>query len=171
MIKTLDPKQQPVTASPEIQALKNQLSEKERKIQHMEVKTSDRKRNLCSFYHLEIQHSLMTCFFSNSMITRRAEPDTTRRRSSSSAPGTTWWVSEDPEELRKVSWIQTWRSNLGLLKQTPHVSFLSFLFQGMAFHQKVSGERLGPSNQAMSFLAQQRQSTNARRGLIRQQPR
>ncbi|XP_022623228.1 protein Hook homolog 2 isoform X1 [Seriola dumerili] len=38
---------------------------------------------------------------------------------------------------------------------------------GMALHQKVSGERLGPSNQAMSFLAQQRQSTNARRGLTR----
>uniref|UniRef100_A0A671YGJ6 Hook microtubule tethering protein 2 n=1 Tax=Sparus aurata TaxID=8175 RepID=A0A671YGJ6_SPAAU len=31
---------------------------------------------------------------------------------------------------------------------------------GMALHQKVSGERVGPSNQAMSFLAQQRQSTN-----------
>ncbi|XP_041813038.1 protein Hook homolog 2-like isoform X2 [Chelmon rostratus] len=42
---------------------------------------------------------------------------------------------------------------------------------GMALHQKVSGERLGPSNQAMSFLAQQRQSTNARRGLIRHHPR
>uniref|UniRef100_A0A3B4YUV7 Hook microtubule tethering protein 2 n=1 Tax=Seriola lalandi dorsalis TaxID=1841481 RepID=A0A3B4YUV7_SERLL len=42
---------------------------------------------------------------------------------------------------------------------------------GMALHQKVSGERLGPSNQAMSFLAQQRQSTNARRGLTRHHPR
>ncbi|KAM9346534.1 protein Hook homolog 2 [Symphorus nematophorus] len=42
---------------------------------------------------------------------------------------------------------------------------------GMALHQKVSGERLGPSNQAMSFLAQQRQSTNARRGLMRHHPR
>lgn len=42
---------------------------------------------------------------------------------------------------------------------------------GMAFHQKVSGERLGPSNQAMSFLAQQRQSTNAKRGLTRHHPR
>uniref|UniRef100_A0A8C4IIH1 Hook microtubule tethering protein 2 n=1 Tax=Dicentrarchus labrax TaxID=13489 RepID=A0A8C4IIH1_DICLA len=42
---------------------------------------------------------------------------------------------------------------------------------GMAFHQKVSGERLGPSNQAMSFLAQQRQSTNAKRGLMRHHPR
>lgn len=36
VIKTLDPKQ-PVTATPEIQALKNQLTEKERKIQHLEV--------------------------------------------------------------------------------------------------------------------------------------
>ncbi|XP_035510507.1 protein Hook homolog 2 isoform X1 [Morone saxatilis] len=42
---------------------------------------------------------------------------------------------------------------------------------GMAYHQKVSGERLGPSNQAMSFLAQQRQSTNAKRGLMRHHPR
>uniref|UniRef100_G3NTY4 Hook microtubule tethering protein 2 n=1 Tax=Gasterosteus aculeatus aculeatus TaxID=481459 RepID=G3NTY4_GASAC len=38
---------------------------------------------------------------------------------------------------------------------------------GMVWHQKVTGERLAPSNQAMSFLAQQRQSTNARRGLTR----
>lgn len=42
---------------------------------------------------------------------------------------------------------------------------------GMALHQRVSDERLGPSNQAMSFLAQQRQSTNARRGLHRHHPR
>ncbi|KAM8724500.1 protein Hook homolog 2 [Acanthopagrus schlegelii] len=42
---------------------------------------------------------------------------------------------------------------------------------GMALHQKVSGERVGPSNQAMSFLAQQRQSTNAKRGLTRHHPR
>ncbi|XP_068192691.1 protein Hook homolog 2 isoform X2 [Antennarius striatus] len=42
---------------------------------------------------------------------------------------------------------------------------------GMALHQKVSAERLAPSNQAMSFLAQQRQSTNARRGLTRYHPR
>ncbi|KAM6913741.1 protein Hook homolog 2 isoform 2-T2 [Lycodopsis pacificus] len=43
--------------------------------------------------------------------------------------------------------------------------------EGMAYHQQVSGERLGPSNQAMSFLAQQRQSTNARKGLTRPHPR
>lgn len=37
VIKTLDPKQPAVT--PDIQALKNQLTEKERKIQHLEVRT------------------------------------------------------------------------------------------------------------------------------------
>uniref|UniRef100_A0A667ZSW9 Hook microtubule tethering protein 2 n=1 Tax=Myripristis murdjan TaxID=586833 RepID=A0A667ZSW9_9TELE len=42
---------------------------------------------------------------------------------------------------------------------------------GMALHQKVAGERLGSPSPAMSFLAQQRQSTNARRGLARHQPR
>ncbi|XP_074552798.1 protein Hook homolog 2 [Halichoeres trimaculatus] len=102
VIKTLDPKQQPVTTSPEIQALKNQLSEKERKIQHMEH-----------------------------------DYEKSRAR------------HEQEEKLIISAWYN----------------------MGMAFHQKVSGERLGPSNQAMSFLAQQRQSTNARRGLIRQQPR
>lgn len=58
----------------------------------------------------------------------------------------------------------------------PHLIHHSFfvclsLSQGMALHQKVSGERVGPSNQAMSFLAQQRQSTNAKRGLTRHHPR
>ncbi|XP_068605539.1 protein Hook homolog 2 [Brachionichthys hirsutus] len=42
---------------------------------------------------------------------------------------------------------------------------------GMPLHQKVSGDKPGPSNHAMSFLAQQRQSTNARRGLTRRHPR
>ncbi|XP_075998931.1 protein Hook homolog 2 [Genypterus blacodes] len=42
---------------------------------------------------------------------------------------------------------------------------------GMALHQRVAGERLGPSGHTMSFLAQQRQSTNARRNLARHQPR
>uniref|UniRef100_A0A8D3CIL4 Calponin-homology (CH) domain-containing protein n=1 Tax=Scophthalmus maximus TaxID=52904 RepID=A0A8D3CIL4_SCOMX len=37
VIKTLDPKQQPVTRTPDIQALKNQLTEKERRIHHLEV--------------------------------------------------------------------------------------------------------------------------------------
>lgn len=39
VIQTLDPKQKPHTAPPEVQALKNQLSEKERKIQYLEVST------------------------------------------------------------------------------------------------------------------------------------
>lgn len=52
---------------------------------------------------------------------------------------------------------------------TVHCSFS--LSPPQVWHQKVTGERLAPSNQAMSFLAQQRQSTNARRGLTRPQPR
>ena len=44
VIKTLDPKQQPVPSTPDVQALKNQLTEKERKIQHLEVRPSDTKR-------------------------------------------------------------------------------------------------------------------------------
>ncbi|XP_062336501.1 protein Hook homolog 2-like isoform X2 [Osmerus eperlanus] len=75
VIKTLDPQQQPLLGSPDIQSLKNQLTEKERKIQHLE---------------------------------------------------------------------------------------------GMALHQRVAGERggerTGAPGQAQSFLAQQRQSTSARRG-------
>uniref|UniRef100_H2MLE2 Hook microtubule tethering protein 2 n=1 Tax=Oryzias latipes TaxID=8090 RepID=H2MLE2_ORYLA len=100
VIKTLDPKQQPVT--PDIQALKNQLTEKERKIQH-----------------LEHDH----------------EKSRTRH--------------EQEEKLIISAWYN----------------------MGMALHQKVTGERQGPSNQAMSFLAQQRQYTNARKGLTRLQPR
>ncbi|XP_041860826.1 protein Hook homolog 2-like [Melanotaenia boesemani] len=102
VIKTLDPKQQPVTVSPDIQALKNQLTEKERKIQHLE-------------YDYEKS---------------RARHD-------------------QEEKLIITAWYN----------------------MGLTLHQTVSGERLGPSNQAMSFLAQQRQSTNARRGLTRHLPR
>ncbi|XP_039680104.1 protein Hook homolog 2 isoform X1 [Perca fluviatilis] len=102
VIKTLDPKQQPVPATPDIQALKNQLTEKERKIQHLE---HDYEKS-------------------------RARHD-------------------QEEKLIITAWYN----------------------MGMALHQKVSGERLGPSNQAMSFLAQQRQSTNAKRGLTRHHPR
>nr|XP_020511311.2 protein Hook homolog 2 isoform X3 [Labrus bergylta] len=102
VIKTLDPKQAPVTPSPDVQALKNQLSEKERKIQHLEH----------DFEKSRVRH-------------------------------------DQEEKLIISAWYN----------------------MGMALHQKVSGERQGPSNQAMSFLAQQRQSTNARRGLVRQQPR
>ncbi|XP_072224519.1 protein Hook homolog 2 [Leuresthes tenuis] len=102
VIKTLDPKQQPATVSPDIEAMKNQLTEKERKIQHL-------------------------------------EHDYERSR-----------VRHDQEEKLIIS---AWYN------------------MGMALHQKMSSERLGPSNQAMSFLAQQRQSTNARRGLTRHHPR
>uniref|UniRef100_A0A669FC05 Hook microtubule tethering protein 2 n=1 Tax=Oreochromis niloticus TaxID=8128 RepID=A0A669FC05_ORENI len=100
VIKTLDPKQQPVT--PDVQALKNQLTEKERRIQHLE---HDYEKS-------------------------RARHD-------------------QEEKLIIGAWYK----------------------MGMALHQKVSGERLGSSNQAMSFLAQQRQLINARRGLTRHHPR
>lgn len=100
VIKTLDPKQQPV--APDIQALKNQLTEKERRIQHLE---HDYEKS-------------------------RARHD-------------------QEEKLIISAWYN----------------------MGMGLHQKVSGERLGSSNQAMSFLAQQRQLTNARRGLTRHHPR
>ncbi|XP_056263829.1 protein Hook homolog 2-like [Pseudoliparis swirei] len=102
VIKTLDPKTQPVPGTPDVQALKNQLTEKQRKIKHL-------------------QHDY----------------DKSRAR-------------HDQEEKLIIS---AWYN------------------MGMALHQRVSGERLGPSNQAMSFLAQQRQSTNARRGLTRLHPR
>uniref|UniRef100_A0A8D3EFX1 Calponin-homology (CH) domain-containing protein n=1 Tax=Scophthalmus maximus TaxID=52904 RepID=A0A8D3EFX1_SCOMX len=98
VIKTLDPKQQPVTRTPDIQALKNQLTEKERRIHHLE---HDFEKN-------KVRH-------------------------------------DQEEKLLIAAWYN----------------------MGMALHQKVSGERLGHSNQAMSFLAQQRQSTNARRVLSR----
>ncbi|XP_047213124.1 protein Hook homolog 2-like isoform X1 [Girardinichthys multiradiatus] len=100
VIKTLDPKQPAPT--PDIQSLKNQLTEKERKIQHLE-------------------HDY--------------EKSRTRQN--------------QEEKLIITAWYN----------------------MGMALHQQVSGERLGSPNEAKSFLAQQRQSTNARRGLIRHQPR
>nr|XP_004563012.2 protein Hook homolog 2 isoform X1 [Maylandia zebra] len=100
VIKTLDPKQQPV--APDSQAMKNQLMEKERRIQHLE---HDYEKS-------------------------RARHD---------------------QEVKLI--ISAWYN------------------MGMGLHQKVSGERLGSSNQAMSFLAQQRQLTNARRGLTRHHPR
>uniref|UniRef100_A0A667ZSW1 Hook microtubule tethering protein 2 n=1 Tax=Myripristis murdjan TaxID=586833 RepID=A0A667ZSW1_9TELE len=102
VIKTLDHKQQPPTVTPDVQALKNQLTEKERKIQHLEY---DYEKN--------------------------------RAR----------------HELEEKLIISAWYN------------------MGMALHQKVAGERLGSPSPAMSFLAQQRQSTNARRGLARHQPR
>ncbi|KAK5856744.1 hypothetical protein PBY51_008319 [Eleginops maclovinus] len=102
VIKTLDPKQQPVPGAPDIQALKNQLTEKERKIQHLEH----------DYEKSRVRH-------------------------------------DQEEKLIITAWYN----------------------MGMVLHQAVSGEHLGPSNQAMSFLAQQRQSTNAKRGLIRHHPR
>ncbi|XP_023204998.1 protein Hook homolog 2 isoform X2 [Xiphophorus maculatus] len=100
VIKTLDPKQPAPT--PDVQSLRNQLTEKENKLQHLE---HDYERS-------RARHS-------------------------------------QEEKLIISAWYN----------------------MGMALHQQVSGERLGPGNQAMSFLAQQRQSTNARRGLVRLQPR
>ncbi|XP_036004307.1 protein Hook homolog 2 isoform X3 [Fundulus heteroclitus] len=100
VIKTLDPKQP--APPPDIQSLKNQLTEKERKIQHLEH----------DYEKSKARHS-------------------------------------QEEKLIITAWYN----------------------MGMSLHQQVSGERLGASNQAMSFLAQQRQSTNTRRGLIRHQPR
>lgn len=100
VIKTLDPKKQP--PGPDVQALKNQLSEREKQIQHLE---HDYERSRARY--------------------------------------------DQEEKLLISAWYN----------------------MGMAFQQNVAGERLLLPNQSMSFLAQQRQSTNARRGLIRQQPR
>uniref|UniRef100_A0A673IQW1 Calponin-homology (CH) domain-containing protein n=1 Tax=Sinocyclocheilus rhinocerous TaxID=307959 RepID=A0A673IQW1_9TELE len=98
VIKTLDPKQKSSAVPAEVQVLKNQLTEKDRKIQHLEVRHT---------------HT-----------------------------------------------------------QTDSASLSLCVSQGMALHQKVAGERSGPgSAPAQSFLAQQRQWTQARRGLSRLQPR
>uniref|UniRef100_A0A673IN54 Calponin-homology (CH) domain-containing protein n=1 Tax=Sinocyclocheilus rhinocerous TaxID=307959 RepID=A0A673IN54_9TELE len=103
VIKTLDPKQKSSAVPAEVQVLKNQLTEKDRKIQHL-------------------------------------EHDFERTRS-----------RHDQEEKLIIS---AWYN------------------MGMALHQKVAGERSGPgSAPAQSFLAQQRQWTQARRGLSRLQPR
>ncbi|XP_043090959.1 protein Hook homolog 2 isoform X2 [Puntigrus tetrazona] len=101
VIKTLDPKQKSSPVPAEVQALKNQLTEKDRKIQHLE-------------------HDF----------------EKTRSR-------------HDQEEKLIIS---AWYN------------------MGMALHQKVAGERSG-SAPAQSFLSQQRQWTQARRGLSRPQPR
>ncbi|MCI4395281.1 hypothetical protein PGIGA_G00178590, partial [Pangasianodon gigas] len=103
VIKTLDPKQKPSTVAPEVQALRNQLSERDRRIQHL-------------------------------------EHDFEKNRS-----------RHDQEEKLIIS---AWYN------------------MGMALHQKVANERSGGPGQAQSFLAQQRQFTQARRGLTaRLQPR
>ncbi|KAJ8372329.1 hypothetical protein AAFF_G00290590 [Aldrovandia affinis] len=103
VIKTLDPKQQPPPLSPELLTLKNQLSEKERKIQHLEH----------DFEKSKSRH-------------------------------------EQEEKLIISAWYN----------------------MGMALQQKVAGERSSSPGPAQSFLAQQRQSTHARKGLAsRLQPR
>uniref|UniRef100_A0A671Q1L7 Protein Hook homolog 2-like n=1 Tax=Sinocyclocheilus anshuiensis TaxID=1608454 RepID=A0A671Q1L7_9TELE len=102
VIKTLDPKQKSSAVPAEVQVLKNQLTEKDRKIQHLEVRHTHTQTD-SDFVELHL--CLSVC-------------------------------------------------------------------QGMALHQKVAGERSGPSSApAQSFLAQQRQWTQARRGLSRLQPR
>ncbi|KAL0993059.1 hypothetical protein UPYG_G00102710 [Umbra pygmaea] len=97
VMKNLDPKQTPLTVPPDVQALKNQLTEKDVKIQYL-------------------------------------EHDSEKSRSR----------HEQEEKLIISAWYN----------------------MGMALHQKVAGERTGPSNQAQSFLAQQRQSTHIKRGLV-----
>ncbi|KAH1176012.1 hypothetical protein KIL84_020746 [Mauremys mutica] len=102
VIKTLHPKQAPSKAPPEIQALKNQLQEKEVKIHHLET-------------NLEKTRS----------------------------------QREQEEKLIISAWYNT----------------------GMALHQQATEQRSATSSSAQSFLAQQRQATNARRGhLGRTQP-
>uniref|UniRef100_A0A8C2C9W7 Hook microtubule tethering protein 2 n=1 Tax=Cyprinus carpio TaxID=7962 RepID=A0A8C2C9W7_CYPCA len=89
VIKTLDPKQKSNAVPAEVQVLKNQLTEKDRKIQHLEVRNTHTHRDWCwsvTVVMMILCSSL--CVFS--MILRRRAPDTTRRRSSSSQPGTTW---------------------------------------------------------------------------------
>uniref|UniRef100_A0A674JXS6 Hook microtubule tethering protein 2 n=1 Tax=Terrapene triunguis TaxID=2587831 RepID=A0A674JXS6_9SAUR len=102
VIKTLHPKQPPSKTPPEIQALKNQLQEKEVKIHHLET-------------NLEKTRS----------------------------------QREQEEKLIISAWYNT----------------------GMALHQQATEQRSAASSSAQSFLAQQRQATNARRGhLGRTQP-
>ncbi|XP_055033889.2 protein Hook homolog 2 isoform X1 [Misgurnus anguillicaudatus] len=103
VIKTLDPKQKSSSVPVEVEALKNQLSERDRKIQHL-------------------------------------EHDYEKTRS----------IRDQEEKLIISAWYN----------------------MGMALHQKVAGERSNSSSgPAQSFLAQQRQWTQARRGLTRSQPR
>uniref|UniRef100_H3AC46 Hook microtubule tethering protein 2 n=1 Tax=Latimeria chalumnae TaxID=7897 RepID=H3AC46_LATCH len=54
VIKTLDPKQQTMKVGPEIQALKNQLHEKDVKIQHMEENAIHKNRTLERFEHEQL---------------------------------------------------------------------------------------------------------------------
>ncbi|PWA15572.1 hypothetical protein CCH79_00014710 [Gambusia affinis] len=137
VIKTLDPKQPAPT--PDVQSLRNQLTEKENKLQHLEVsrvKSVGRRPPLHDYERSRARHS-------------------------------------QEEKLIISAWYNmvSTRSDASLFRLRVSAQPLPFPPQGMALHQQVSGERLGPGNQAMSFLAQQRQFTNARRGLVRLQPR
>ncbi|XP_053494076.1 protein Hook homolog 2-like [Ictalurus furcatus] len=103
VIKKLDPKQKPNSVGPEVQALRNQLSERDKRIQHLE---------------------------------RDFEKSRSRH--------------DQEEKLIISAWYN----------------------MGMALHQKAVEEHAGSPGQAQSFLAQQRQFTQARRGLsARLQPR
>lgn len=70
---------------------------------------------------------------------------------------------------QRAEW--SWFCRAGVEYQA-HLCLSLCVSQGMALHQKVAGERSGSgSAPAQSFLAQQRQWTQARRGLSRLQPR
>ncbi|MEQ2200134.1 hypothetical protein XENOCAPTIV_023260 [Xenoophorus captivus] len=129
VIKTLDPKQPAPT--PDIQSLKNQLTEKERKIQHLESRARQNQE----------EKLIITAWYNMVSMWKRVPKKTCFHFLSSFCCLTLSLILPDLPP------------------------------QGMALHQQVSGERLGSPNEAKSFLAQQRQSTNARRGLIRHQPR
>uniref|UniRef100_A0AAY4C5C5 Calponin-homology (CH) domain-containing protein n=1 Tax=Denticeps clupeoides TaxID=299321 RepID=A0AAY4C5C5_9TELE len=87
VIETLDPKQKPHAVSPEVQALKNQLTEKDRKIQYLQVRwrplknpDEDRLPDYSGF----TLWSLCLC----SRTLKSPGPGKTRRRSSSSSKST-----------------------------------------------------------------------------------
>ncbi|XP_055519993.1 protein Hook homolog 3-like isoform X1 [Leucoraja erinacea] len=114
VIRTLDPKQTPTTA-PEVQALKNQLHEKEAKIHLLEG--------------------------------NRYSQDV-----------------EGQEARRKLGLVLTdFEKNKSQRDQEEKLIISAWYNMGMALHQKVSEERSRGPGQSQSFLAQQRQATNARR--------
>lgn len=76
------------------------------------------------------------------------------------------------EKERKIQHLEhDYEKSRARLDKEEKLIISAWYNMGMATHQRISGERLGPSNQTMSFLAQQRLSTNARRGLARHSPR
>lgn len=162
VIKTLDPKQPAPT--PDVQSLRNQLTEKENKLQHLEVsrvKSVGRRPPLVVFFWFVFfsKASLKSCRARSSLLQHDYERSRARH--------------SQEEKLIISAWYNMvgTRSDASLFRLRVSAQPLPFPPQGMALHQQVSGERLGPENQAMSFLAQQRQFTNARRGLVRLQPR